>query len=242
MLLLALFSAFSALSSALASPLKSSDGRAVTTSHRRDLTSTNWSGAIQEGPKGTGWNFVQGTVVVPKFSGLGKSKSVDIWVGIDGNNCKTAILQTGIVAYGDGSFWIWTEWWKNSMQDYPSKLAVVAGDTIRLTVHAASTTSGTATIENLTSGKSVTKTFKSETSYPLCETDAEWIVEDFKSGGKLVPLLDWGTIKFTDTAAKGSKKNVTAAGSEVMNLKQNGRVLTKTSVDSGGDITITYTG
>ncbi|KAJ6439234.1 reverse transcriptase [Purpureocillium lavendulum] len=235
------FSLFFLLSgaAALTAPTRSYRGDGPTTSHRRDLTSTNWSGAIQEGPKGTGWNFVQGTVVAPQFSGLGKSKSVDIWVGIDGNNCKSAILQTGIVAYGDGSFWVWTEWWKNSMQNYPSNLAVAAGDTLRLTVHATSTTSGATTIENLTSGKSVSKTFRSETAYPLCETDAEWIVEDFKSGGKLVSLLNWGTLKFTETTAKSANKKVTAAGSEVMNIKQNGRALTKTNVDSVGDVTIT---
>ncbi|KAJ6782479.1 hypothetical protein PWT90_07885 [Aphanocladium album] len=209
---------------------------------RRDLTSRNWSGAIQEASAGS-WNYVQGTVVIPTLDDASNPRgSADIWVGIDGNDCNTAILQTGIVAYGDGSFWVWTEWWQYNMQDYETDLAVSGGDTVRMTVHATSRTSGTTTIENLTTGKSVSHTFRSETAYPLCESDAEWIVEDFSSNNQPVPLVNWGTISFTDTIAKGSNGQVSAAGSEKINIKIGNEIITQTDVTSDGRVSVTYVG
>lgn len=47
-----------------------------------------------------------------------------------------------------------------------------------MTVTATSDTAGTATIENETTGKSVSKTFSGNVEGSLCRTDAEWIVED----------------------------------------------------------------
>lgn len=47
-----------------------------------------------------------------------------------------------------------------------------------MTVTATSDTAGTATIENETTGKSVSKTFSGNVESSLCRTDAEWIVED----------------------------------------------------------------
>ncbi|EGX93907.1 Concanavalin A-like lectin/glucanase [Cordyceps militaris CM01] len=213
------------LASILAAPLDN----VTPARHKRDLYFTNWSGQL----------------VVPTLNDANNPKgTADIWVGIDGNNCKTAILQTGIVTYGDGTFWVWTEWWKHTMQDYTVSLDVSGGDTVRLTVHATSTTSGTTTVENLTTGKSVSHTFTSETSYPLCETDAEWIVEDFQidSAGDLAPLVDWGTIKFFDTLASGPNGNVTAAGATKANLKQNGVILTSTDIGTDGSVSVTYIG
>ncbi|OAA53843.1 Concanavalin A-like lectin/glucanase [Cordyceps fumosorosea ARSEF 2679] len=228
------------LSSILAAPLDN----VTPAKHKRSYTSSNWSGAVQESKAGS-YNYVQGSFVVPTLNDQNNpSGTADIWVGIDGNNCKSAILQTGIVTYGDGSFWVWTEWWKHTMQDYSVSLDVNGGDTIRLTVHATSSTSGTTSVENLTTGKSVSQTFTSETSYPLCESDAEWIVEDFStdSQGDLAPLVDWGTIKFFDTTAKGPNGQVSAVGAEVFNLKQNGVILTDTEIGSDGSVSVTYTG
>lgn len=53
-------------------------------------------------------------------------------------------------------------------------------------------------------GKSVTHTFTSQ-SKALQELNAEWIVEDFESGGALVPFANFGTVTFTGaTATTGS--------------------------------------
>ncbi|TQV91991.1 hypothetical protein V2A60_005917 [Cordyceps javanica] len=233
------------IGSVLAAPSSSSNlaqSVPVHQKHRRDETSRNWSGAIQKTSAGS-WNFVQGTVVIPTLNDSDHPRgSADIWVGIDGSSCHSAILQTGIVAYGDGSFWVWTEWWKYTMQDYETKLKVSGGDTVRMTVHATSRTSGTTSIENLTTGKSVSHTFTSETAYPLCESDAEWIVEDFSVNDIPVPLVNWGTIEFTDTVAKGVNGEVTAAGAEKTDIEIDGSMVTRTDIDSNGKVSVAYIG
>ncbi|OBT89105.1 hypothetical protein VE02_01975 [Pseudogymnoascus sp. 03VT05] len=201
-----------------------------------------WGGAVQEGPQGTGWNFVQGSVVVPNFSGGDPRQSANMWVGIDGRYCSSAILQTGLVVYGDGSFWLWTEWWKNAMQDYQSGLTFAPGDTLRFTVHSTSYTSGTTTVENLNNGQWVSQTYTSETDYPLCETDAEWILEDWTQNGQPVPLYNWGTISIFDTVARNPNRQVTAAGADIVNININGYTLTESNVQSDGTVSVTYIG
>ncbi|KFY93403.1 hypothetical protein V500_03722 [Pseudogymnoascus sp. VKM F-4518 (FW-2643)] len=201
-----------------------------------------WGGAVQEGPQGTDWYFVQGSVVVPNFRGGSPDQSANMWVGIDGRYCSSAILQTGLVAYGDGSFWLWTEWWKNEMQNYESGLKFSPGDTLQFTVHATSYTSGTTKVENLGTGQWVSQTFTSENNYPLCETDAEWILEDWTQGGQPVPLYNWGTISIFDTLAKNSNGQVTAAGSDIVNININGQTLTESRIENDGTVSVTYIG
>jgi hypothetical protein len=231
---------FAAIASAFAAPTTYSHvGGNSTIEGQGDFF---WGGAVQEGPQGTGWNFVQGSVVVPNFKGGDPRQSANMWVGIDGRYCSSAILQTGLVAYGDGSFWLWTEWWKNEMQNYENSLTFSPGDTLRFTVHAQSTTSGTTTVENLSTGQWVSENYTSENDFPLCETDAEWILEDWTQGGVPVPLYNWGTISIFDTIAKNPNGQVTAAGADIVNININGQTLTQSNVQSDGTVSVTYIG
>ena len=74
--------------------------------------STNWAGAVLIG---SGYKSVTGTFTVPtpKAPSGGSSSteySASAWVGIDGDTCSTAILQTGIdfnVRGGSVSFDAW---------------------------------------------------------------------------------------------------------------------------------------
>ena len=68
---------------------------------------SNWGGAILEG---SGFTAASATVSVPEGGG-GASAAGSAWVGIDGATCQTAILQTGIDWYGDGTFDAWYEWY-----------------------------------------------------------------------------------------------------------------------------------
>ncbi|KAI9926042.1 Aspergillopepsin-2 [Aspergillus wentii] len=203
--------------------------------------SSNWAGAVLIGQ---GYNKVTGEFTVPTPSGGGSSfeqSCASAWVGIDGDTCSSAILQTGIdfcVQGGSVSFDAWYEWYPDYAYNFDN-FDISSGDKIKVTVDASSKTTGTATVENLTTGKSVTHTFNGGVGGDLCEYNAEWIVEDFESGSSLVPFADFGTVVFSSAEATTGGETVGPDGATIMDIKQNGQVLTSSSV-SGGEVTVKY--
>lgn len=125
---------------------------------------------------------------------------------------------------------------------YDFDLDVSAGDTIVMTVTATTTSKGSATLENTTTGKSVTHTFTS-TEGDLCEYDAEWIVEDYEEGLSLVPFADFDSVEFTDAYATKSTGTTVDAGDDatIIDIRQSGTVYTSCSA-SGTTVTCTYEG
>ncbi|ETS86114.1 hypothetical protein PFICI_04139 [Pestalotiopsis fici W106-1] len=200
--------------------------------------SSNWAGSVQIG---TGFTKVQGTITVPDVSGSSDS-AASAWVGIDGDTCSTAILQTGISFYGDGSFDAWYEWIPDYSHSF-SSFDISVGDKIYMEVDASSKKAGVATLENLTTGKKVTHSFSSSsTPSSLCETNAEWIVEDFESGGSLVPFADFGSVTFTDASATGSSGTVTPRGGTIIDIQDSSNNILTDCTTSGSDLTCKYTG
>lgn len=55
-------------------------------------------------------------------------------------------------------------------------------------------------LENLTKNLSLSYNATGIAEFPLCQDDAEWIVEDWFYDGQ-VPLVDWGTLNFTAVSA-----------------------------------------
>lgn len=112
-----------------------------------------------------------------------------------------------------------------------------------MTVVATSKTSGTATIDNVTTGKTVTETFTGVTDGSLCEYNAEWIVEDFEectgSSCSLVPFADFGTVTFTSPSAVESGTTVYPSSATIIDIEQSGKVLTSCSASSS-EVTCTY--
>ncbi|ROV87030.1 hypothetical protein VSDG_10026 [Cytospora chrysosperma] len=209
--------------------------------------STNWAGAVLVGKN---YESVTGTITVPTPSaGYGSSVKAALegycasaWVGIDGDTCTTAILQTGVdfcYESGDVSFDAWYEWYPDYAYDFDLKIS--AGDTIVMTVTATSESKGSAVIENSTTGKSVTHTFTS-TEGDLCQTNAEWIVEDFEEGLSLVPFADFDEVEFTDAyATLSTGSTASPADASILDIRQSGEVLTSCSA-SGETVTCSYTG
>lgn len=206
--------------------------------------SSNWAGAVLIG---SGYKSVTGTIVVPtpKMPSGGSSRTeyaASAWVGIDGDTCQTAILQTGVDFYVEGtsvSFDAWYEWYPDYAYTF-SGFSVAAGNSIKMTATATSTSAGSVTIQNLSTGKSVTHSFSGE-SNKLCETNAEWIVEDFQSGNSMVPFADFGTVTFTScsvTTTSGSTLGVT--GAEILDIKQGSTVYTDCSTSGTSTVTCTY--
>ncbi|KAI0040159.1 hypothetical protein FA95DRAFT_1612019 [Auriscalpium vulgare] len=203
--------------------------------------SSNWAGGVLSSASGT-YKSVTGTFVVPTPktpSGGSGSYSASAWVGIDGDSCETAILQTGVdftIDSGSVSYDAWYEWYPDSAHDF-SGIPIKAGDTIKVTVTATSTKAGSAVIENVTTGKTVSKSLSS--SAALCEKDAEWIVEDFDEGGTQVPFANFGTVTFTGASATTGSGSVGPSGSDILDIKQSGTVLTSVSTGSSS-VTISY--
>ncbi|KAI0129075.1 acid proteinase [Xylariales sp. AK1849] len=205
--------------------------------------SSNWAGAVLIS---TGFTSVTGTIVVPtpKTPSGGSSSTeyaASAWVGIDGDTCSTSILQTGVDFYVEGSeigFDAWYEWYPDYAYDF-SGITIDAGDTITMTVTATSKTAGSAVIKNVSKGTTVTHSFSGQ-SDALCEYNAEWIVEDFESGGSLVPFADFGTVTFTGASAVKSGTTVGVSGATIIDIKQSNKVLTDCSTSGSSTVTCTY--
>ncbi|KAJ4129563.1 hypothetical protein NW754_003845 [Fusarium falciforme] len=184
-----------------------------------DDYSGNWAGAVKIGK---GYNHVQGTITVPEVSGA-DGAAASAWVGIDGDTCQTAILQTGISFYADGTFDAWYEWIPDYAYSF-SNFQVSVGDKIRMTVDASSKTKGIATLENLT-------------------TNQKWIVEAFQENGSQVTLADFGTVTFTGATVSGSSGSTGPQGADIIDISpdEGQTVLAKGSV-SGSSVTVKYVG
>ncbi|UNI19463.1 hypothetical protein JDV02_005645 [Purpureocillium takamizusanense] len=186
-----------------------------------------WGGGVQEGQ---GWRTVTGTTVIPSVTGQSPDAGAAAWVGIDGYSCQSAILQTGVVAWGDGRVQSWYEWYPEPPVYYGDQLAVKAGDEVRMSVNATSGTSGTSTLENLTTGQSVTTPYDNM-GESLCGSDAEWIIE---FGGGAQQFADFGEWDITGAAASGDSGQVDAQGSRITNVEIDGHVYTNCQADARG--------
>ncbi|KAJ4413544.1 hypothetical protein N0V82_008482 [Gnomoniopsis sp. IMI 355080] len=205
--------------------------------------SSNWAGAVIVS---TDVTSVTALVTVPSVSagtssGSSSYSCASAWVGIDGDTCDTAILQTGIdfcVENGETVYEAWYEWYPDYAYDFD--LTVSEGDVISMTVTATSETAGTAVLENQTTGESVTHSFDGNVEGDLCLENAEWIVEDFESDSSLVPFADFGSVTFTDATATIGGETVDAGDyTAIIDIEQDNSVLTSCSA-SDETVTCTY--
>lgn len=200
--------------------------------------STNWAGAVLVGTK---YTKVTGSFKAPTPTTKGSGSA---WVGIDGDTCGTAILQTGIDWTKSGSsitYAAWYEWYPDYAYDFVHDLDIAAGDTITVTVEASSKAAGTATITNEDSGVTVTHTFTSSaTEADLCEYNAEWIVEDYESGSSLVTFADFGTVSFTGASATTDGSEVGVDGSGIIDMETSGGSVLTDCTASGSKVSCTY--
>jgi hypothetical protein len=203
-----------------------------------------WAGATLIG---SGYTSVTGTVVVPipripLDGNSSTSYAAAAWVGIDGYTCASALIQTGIAIWiqnGQPSYNAWYEWFPEASGNF-DQFIINAGDTIKMTAEASSKTSGTVTLDNLRTGQSVSHRFSGQ-SEALCQTNAEWVVEDFTgvNSTALVPFIDFTTVTFTGATAVTHGSTVDTTNATIMDIKQNNRVLTSCSA-SGSDVVCSH--
>ncbi|KAG9309694.1 peptidase A4 family-domain-containing protein [Chiua virens] len=108
----------------------------------------------------------------------------------------------------------WCEWFPDYSYDFPG-ITISAGDTIKLNVTADSTTTGTATVENLTNGQIVSTRLASS---PLC---------GHRSGS--LKITWWiTTLSLWPILAPA----YTPAGANILDIEQNNQVLMSVSSNS----------
>jgi hypothetical protein len=203
-----------------------------------------WAGATLVG---SGYTSVTGTVVVPtpRIPPGGNSSAqyaAAAWVGIDGYTCGSALIQTGIAIWiqdGQPSYNAWYEWFPEASGNF-DQFAVNVNDTIKMNVEASSKTSGTVTLDNLTTGQSVSHHFSGRQE-SLCQTNAEWVVEDFtgENSAALVPFVDFATVTFMGASAVANGSTVDTTGATIMDIKQSDRILTSCSA-GGSEVVCSY--
>lgn len=232
--------------------LPADDMDEVETANRTNVDySSNWSGGVLTAPPSdTTFTSVtaQFTVPEPKLPpGATQDSYASAWVGIDGDTYTSAILQTGldfgISTSGEVSYDAWYEWYPDYAYDF-SSLSINTGDVVRVTVSSTSSSAGSAVIENLSSGQTVSQSLTAPSpTATLGGQNAEWIVEDFDSNGGQVPFADFGTVQFTSASAGASDgSSVGTSGADILDISQNGKVLTSASIPNDSEIDVEYTG
>ncbi|KAI9717579.1 MAG: hypothetical protein M1828_007140 [Chrysothrix sp. TS-e1954] len=233
------------------SPLKTIKGEFGSTIENGTVQvqySSNWAGAVQTAPPaGTTFGAISGSFNVPTPSApegsSGGSYAASAWAGIDGDTYGNAILQAGCdFTYDNGaSYDCWYEWYPNPLT-YFDGFTPSAGDTINVALKSLSPSQGTAVLTNQNTGQSVSKTFDAPSSTAtLRGQNAEWIVEDFSSGGSLVPFVDFGTVTFTGCAATAGGQTVGTAGAETLEITgSGGNVLTGVTFPDASSVQIVY--
>ncbi|HEV2316120.1 MAG TPA: G1 family glutamic endopeptidase [Thermoplasmata archaeon] len=173
-------------------------------------SSTNWAGFAVTGAKGS-VSDVQGSWIVPSIQGScpRTNQYSSFWVGIDGFNSRS-VEQTGTDSDcqgGSPTYYAWYEFYPKPSVGI--SLSISPGDTMFAEVK--HTSSGfTATIKDVTTGKSFTKSVR----VSAARSSAEWIAEAPSSSSGILPLADFGTIKFgTDATGVASTCTATVSAS-----------------------------
>jgi hypothetical protein len=180
-----------ALSPALATAPKLS----LTTRTRHDdgnYYSTNWSGYAVTGSTGS-VTSVSGSWIVPTVTGSRRTTAYSsFWVGIDGFSSST-VEQIGTdsdVQRGRAVYYAWYEFYPNPM--YQISMTISPGDVMTASV----AYSGGVFTVSITDKNSGATFSTSATVSSAARSSAEWIAEAPSSYFGVLPLANFGTVKF----------------------------------------------
>lgn len=218
--------------------------RSKSAHHASETLNENWAGAVlNSGAKYTAVSatFDVLTPSVPKdFTTNLSEYTASAWIGIDGAYCDGGLWQAGVDSIveknGDTSFYAWYEW-------YPAATQVIdigtisAGDSISVSISAASTTQGTVVLENNTTGKKFSKTVTS--SDALCLGAVEWIMEDVTFDDDKTGLANFGTCTFTNAAFTSSKTESLSSATIYDIVDDKSETLTSSKVTSNS-VVVSY--
>ncbi|HEX9093617.1 MAG TPA: G1 family glutamic endopeptidase [Coriobacteriia bacterium] len=196
----------------------------TTTPARISDTSSNWSGYVTSG--GT-YTSVTGTWIVPQV-GATTTGADATWVGIGGLT-GTDLIQAGTQATVEGgtvSYEAWTEMLPESSRTV--SLSVAPGDSVTVTITEQSSGAWLIEILNNTTKASYERTVR----YSSTRSSAEWIQEAPSAGRGIIPLDDFGSVRFTTGSAvrDGKTLGLSALGATpVTMINRSGQVIAQPS-------------
>jgi hypothetical protein len=201
-------------------------------------TSSNWSGYVANG--GT-YTSVTGTWIVPQV-GTTTTGADATWVGIGGVS-GTDLLQAGTqatVSGGSVTYEAWIEMLPESSRTV--SLDVAPGDSVTVTITEQSSGQWLIAMANNTTQASYQRTV----TYSSSRSSAEWVQEAPSSGRGIIPLDDFGTVRFTAGSAvrDGKNLNLTALGATaVAMINRSGQAIAQPSTlgTDGSSFAVTRT-
>ena len=214
------------------------DTTGTTTPARTSDTSSNWSGYVTSG--GT-YTSVTGTWTVPQV-GATTSGADATWVGIGGVT-GTDLIQAGTQATSAGgavSYEAWTELLPDS--SHTVSLTVAPGDSVTVTITEQSSGQWLISMVNNTTKA----TYQRTVTYSSSRSSAEWIQEAPSSGRSIIPLDDFGSVRFSGASAvrDGKTLNLTALGATAVAMtNRSGQAIAQPSTlgADGSSFTVTRT-
>ncbi|GJE96811.1 peptidase G1 domain-containing protein [Phanerochaete sordida] len=209
--------------------------------------STDWAGAILHSQTDT-IREITGRLVIPTpripIRNDGKDAHyARIWVGVDGDVCESASIRVGcdLVVDSAGNITVnaFYHAFPGPIQHLNSSLSA-PGASMTFAIALTSNTTGTVYVTEHTLDETVAQPFK--TGAPLCQQDAEWVVENIVIDDKLLAMADFGTVTFTNASAVVEEKQVASRvgtdGARVINIWQD-RLLTDVALGASS-VAITY--
>lgn len=179
---------------------------------RTSDTSSNWSGYVASG--GT-FTSVTGTWTVPQVATTTTGADAT-WVGIGGVS-GTDLIQAGTqatVAGGTVTYEAWIEMLPDS--SHTVSLAVAPGDSVTVTITEQPGGRWLIAMANNTTKASYQRTV----SYSSSRSSAEWVQEAPTSSRGIIPLDDFGSVRFTAASAvrDGRALNLGALGASPVTM------------------------
>jgi hypothetical protein len=200
--------------------------------------SSNWSGYAASG--GT-YTSVTATWTVPQVAATSTGADAT-WVGIGGLT-STDLIQAGtqaVVSGGTVEYSAWIEMLPAASQTVP--LSVNAGDSVTATITQQSGNTWKITLLNNTTGG----TYSTTVQYRSSQSSAEWVQEAPSAGRGVIPLDNFGTVRFTGAGAvrDGQSMNLTQLGAKPISMiNAQGQVIAQPSTigSDGASFSVTRT-
>lgn len=199
--------------------------------------SRNWSGYVATG--GT-FTSISGswTIAQPSTTTVGIDAT---WVGIGGYGSEDLVqagTQAEVTRTGDIRYTAWVERLPQAAQTV--SLTVSGGDSVTVELAEQSAGQWLVSIKNNTTGRS----YSTSVRYTSTHLSAEWIEEAPSSGRGVVPLDDFGSVRFASASARKDGKDVDlkqAGAKPVTMADSSGQTLASPSAigGDGGSFTVT---